>query len=285
MDTIKFGSLEEELDHIICKRKDLLLALDFYNKHGPNIDINYKSPSLASFSFIGTVYFSVAVVENMDSFSRAKGLVLFRKLLARKDYTGDDVDQLRLSDNDLVRPLGEWKDVVGRMNIMLYRDPRFDVNRLVHGKTILDTFMWYGWGLDLKALLASDRVLDYNKNLYTKEHLSEFNASISHILLSQYLSSRKRIAHWCRLSFDLPEAKAASLFAIIIYLCDGFLRLPPEARSKTGRFLSIASRLPLELQMMLCNRAYGLAKSSIVHQDSEPAFAFYGSSPFENFFH
>jgi len=69
---------------------------------------------------------------------------------------------------------------------------------------------------------------------------------------------------------ELPELRnsfISDLFALVVFLCDGLLvvsigssssTLPPSTTSKkTARFFQIAHCLPMELQMLLCNRVYG----------------------------
>lgn len=72
---------------------------------------------------------------------------------------------------------------------------------------------------------------------------------------------------------------AAVLFAVVIFLCDGLLEsafvegeLPDEAEHGALRFLGIARRLPMELQMVLCFRARGLAGTNIPGDLRETAF-------------
>jgi len=60
------------------------------------------------------------------------------------------------------------------------------------------------------------------------------------------------------------------LFALVVFYTDGFLTL--NGTGNTQRFFEIASRLPLELQMVLCSRALGSAKNVITSAMSEPAF-------------
>ena len=44
------------------------------------------------------------------------------------------------------------------------------------------------------------------------------------------------------------------------------------ATAAAPRFFTIAKRLPMELQMILCRRAVGSMKQSILRKDSEAAF-------------
>jgi len=62
-----------------------------------------------------------------------------------------------------------------------------------------------------------------------------------------------------------------------VFLCDDLLHLKPALASTVAftaatRFFSIARSLPMELQMILCHRAFGSMKQNILRQDSEAAF-------------
>jgi len=73
----------------------------------------------------------------------------------------------------------------------------------------------------------------------------------------------------------LPGVRAhftARIFALVVFFVDGFLQLGPSTPSSTERFLRINSGLPLELQMLLCNRLFGSPRSIVPSKDSEPAF-------------
>jgi hypothetical protein len=50
----------------------------------------------------------------------------------------------------------------------------------------------------------------------------------------------------------------SALFALIIFNCEGFIEPPVENHEETSRFFRIAARLPMEIQMMLCYRAFSL---------------------------
>jgi len=48
--------------------------------------------------------------------------------------------------------------------------------------------------------------------------------------------------------------------------------LPHPAASAATRFFTIAKRLPMEMQMMLCHHVVGSTKQNILRRDSEAAF-------------
>jgi len=95
-----------------------------------------------------------------------------------------------------------------------------------------------------------------------------------------------------RVKLGVLDELAAEVFALIIFLCEGLLQLKPgpnpiaalrffaifdflasnpTARAAT-RFFTIARKLPMELQMILCHYAVGSKKQNILRKDSEAAF-------------
>lgn len=64
----------------------------------------------------------------------------------------------------------------------------------------------------------------------------------------------------------------------MVYLLDGYLDLPEKkndedkGHEKAQRFFRLASSLPMELQMILCNRAYEVADLRIKVNNSDMAF-------------
>jgi len=73
---------------------------------------------------------------------------------------------------------------------------------------------------------------------------------------------------------DARFGLAAKVFALTVFLCDGLLQPKPPAliSNPAVRFFTIASKLPMELQMILCHRVVGSMKQNILLKDSEAAF-------------
>ena len=70
---------------------------------------------------------------------------------------------------------------------------------------------------------------------------------------------------------------AAEIFALTVFFCDGLLQLKPVlpnqvAAGGASRFCIVASKLPMELQMILCRRVVGSTKQNIEPTDSDAAF-------------
>jgi len=67
--------------------------------------------------------------------------------------------------------------------------------------------------------------------------------------------------------------QAAEIFALVVFVSDGLLQInDTKTTTPAARFFSIARRLPLELQMMLCFRQVESQKEIISGKDSEVAF-------------
>jgi len=66
----------------------------------------------------------------------------------------------------------------------------------------------------------------------------------------------------------------AQMFALIVLFTDDFVRPQPhlDRQSPESRFLLIARKLPLELQMVLSNRTYGSFTDIVPFRNSETAF-------------
>jgi len=100
-------------------------------------------------------------------------------------------------------------------------------------------------------------------------------------LLNRFIDDPTQTSHEIRVELKFPDAVSAEIFALIIFLCDDLLQFKHKpdryvgislSSAATIRFLEISKRLPMELQMILCNRAVGSAKESITTKNSEPAF-------------
>ena len=73
-------------------------------------------------------------------------------------------------------------------------------------------------------------------------------------------SNSKKEGRRKKKKLDLLQLKPASLAST------------PNPADAATRFFTIASKLPMELQMILCHRAVGSMKDSVLSQDSEVAF-------------
>jgi len=92
-------------------------------------------------------------------------------------------------------------------------------------------------------------------------------------LLDEYEADPRGTRQMLRMESGLSPQDAASLFALVVFCCDGLLRLSPtQPESKIKRFFGTLLALPMELQMRVCHLAFGLNRQHVLSPDSEPAF-------------
>jgi len=71
----------------------------------------------------------------------------------------------------------------------------------------------------------------------------------------------------------IREGYIGRTFALVIFVSDGFLVLrEDEVPEETQRFFGVCARLPLDLQMALCNRMFGSPRNVVPSRDSETGF-------------
>ena len=69
----------------------------------------------------------------------------------------------------------------------------------------------------------------------------------------------------------LRDPFIGDVFALVVFLSDGLLQIR-TGEAETHRFFHIAAKLPMELQMLLCNRVLESVKDFVLLKYSEPAF-------------
>jgi len=90
-------------------------------------------------------------------------------------------------------------------------------------------------------------------------------------LLERFKENPVETRHALRVELGWYNELAAEMFAMVVFVSDGLLKIK-DAASSAARFFKIAMQLPLELQMVLCYRQVGLDKEIIPGKDSEAAF-------------
>jgi len=93
-------------------------------------------------------------------------------------------------------------------------------------------------------------------------------------LIDEYERDPMTMRHRLRCQPRLREYFIGHLFALVVFHSDNFVVTRDNADVSCKRFFDIASRLPLEVQMVLCNRVFGSPKDIILSRDSEPGFKF-----------
>jgi hypothetical protein len=170
----------------------------------------------------------------------------------------------------------------GRTSVVriLIRDPRIDVNLADFGDA---TPVWwtgyYNYVEVVKVLIASGRFFDLERRGKTskgtvKHSIFEVTSHVTRArvesLLGRFIEDPVRTRHAVRWEIDMVEMAAAELFGLVVFICDDYLTLTKESSPERTFFL-IATRLPMDLQMLLCNRVHGLTGSIIASKDCEIA--------------
>jgi ankyrin repeat protein len=127
----------------------------------------------------------------------------------------------------------------------------------------------------VKYWIASGRGMDLKKELTGRNAM---NISALHgrremtALLYKYGNNRKKTIKKMRIKLRWHKKQAAALFALIVFACDGILKIKRTCGPKYDRFFNIAGKLPMEIQMILCHRVFDSMKNGIASKYSEPAF-------------
>ena len=119
-------------------------------------------------------------------------------------------------------------------------------------------------------------------------------------LLERFRANPIQTRHDLQMKLGLWDERAADLFALTVFLCDDLLQLKPELSTTTTdnnnyhaaasaaatRFYVIASKLPMDLQMILCRRAVVSMKQifymKIQKQRSKPLSRFFQLPPLQH---
>ena len=92
-------------------------------------------------------------------------------------------------------------------------------------------------------------------------------------LLERFKENPVETRHAVRVELGLLDGLAAEMFALVVFVSDGLLQIKDTTTpSPAARYFSIARRLPLELQIVLCFRQVGSTKEIIPGKESEVAF-------------
>lgn len=97
-------------------------------------------------------------------------------------------------------------------------------------------------------------------------------------MLERFRDDRVLVVFAKRMHLLIPQALAAALFAVIVMLCDNYFFLRPRLRVpdkvRTARFLRMARRLPMELQVILALRAHRSPRDMLMSNDSKGMFRY-----------
>jgi len=169
---------------------------------------------------------------------------------------------------------------------LLLKDRRALVNEPEdNGHTPLWSAAYWGYLDVIKWWIASGREMDLGKpgdvektDAIGVAKLREKMEVVN--LLERFKSDASKIRHAVRLELDWYDEAAAEMFALVVFVSDGLLRIKDTTTpSPAARFFSIVRRrLPLELQMVVCHRVVGSGKEIIRNKESEMAFEWLAKS-------
>jgi len=145
-----------------------------------------------------------------------------------------------------------------------------------HGKTPLWYAADYGRLNVIKWWVTSGREMDLGNpgDMKTDAIGAAKRGGDSEVVsLERFKSDAAQTRHAMRVELSWYDEAAAEVFALVVFVTDGLLQVKDTTTSTpAARFFSIARRLPLELQMIVCHRLVGSAKEIIHGKDSEVAF-------------
>jgi len=216
----------------------------------PNIEVNWRNPA-SSFTSLHLACFLTLT-------NTVKALLAHPKI------------DVNLKDKEGCTPLGlvckrDWgRDVL----VILLADPRVLVNEVDNSGSSPLKYLAHKADLErVRLMIASGRVID------VEGITSNYSTPIT-FFLSKYRSNPQQATFKTRVSLGYPDAVAAQLFAQVVFVSDGLIRVREVEYSndRAKRFINLAARLPMELQMVLCYRLAGSARNNIAGADREAAF-------------
>jgi len=158
---------------------------------------------------------------------------------------------------------------------LLLADARLDRDQVFHDSRK------FGWNpISIACMKEFVPVVEWYiatlPKVYLK-HLVTFRDGQANGVIEAYINAPTRTVSSLQFKLRVPGPCASALFALMVFQCEEFLRLPDHRRGAEARMFRLAQRLPLELQMKVCCHAFLLNKHHILHQDSEPAFKYLAS--------
>jgi len=161
----------------------------------------------------------------------------------------------------------------------MLKDSRVKVNEPdKFGQTPLWYAAYHG-SLDIiKLWIASGREMDLGKpgDVEKTDAIGvamKYGKTEVATLLERFKSDAAKTRHAVRVELGFLDDLAAEVFALVVFVSDGLLHVNDSTTTTpAARFFSIATRLPLELQIVLCHRQVGSDKEIIPGKDSEMAF-------------
>jgi hypothetical protein len=166
---------------------------------------------------------------------------------------------------------------------VLLRDPRVEPNSHTNSSVTPLCHATMGWPEMIRWWVASGREmwLGIPGDLWSDAIANAMHYKRSRPwvldLLVNFRDSPEATRHRVRLELGWYDETASNVFSLVVFLSDGLLRLAPQScavkpREKALSFFAIASKLPQELQMVLCYRVAGSARTTIPGEAREKGF-------------
>jgi len=128
----------------------------------------------------------------------------------------------------------------------------------------------------IRHLLAGKKKVDLDakwRNITAIEQAQRNDRKDVVQLLQAYQVDSDKVRQQLRKQLGICARNASDTFALIVFLCDEYLAIKSAHREgPTCRFLKIAQQLPLDAQMVLSNRLFGLESEIVPLRLSEESF-------------
>jgi len=230
--------------------------------HNPNLNVNWRNSQFGGFTAL-----TVACDYGHDS--------IVSILLAHPRINVNPKDE-----NGWTPFLATCVDGRTSCARLLLKDSRVKVNQPKNdGDTPLRWAAFQGHLDIIKWWIASGREMNLGKpGLYWSDAIGvakERGETEVATLLERFKENPVETRYQVRMDLCLVDEMAAEIFALVVFVSDGLLQVTQGDQSTLTfavRFFSIASQLPLELQMVLCYQVVCSGKETILGKDSEVAF-------------
>jgi len=156
----------------------------------------------------------------------------------------------------------------------MLKDSKVKVNEPnCYGYTPLSNAVYWSHFNVVKWMIASGREMHLGKPDIIGVAKTKGETK-SETLMKRFKKNPVETRHQMRLEIGWYDEAAAEMFALMVFVSDGLLQTKNTTTtpSPAARFFSVASRLPLELQMVLCYRAVGSANEIIPGKEREMSF-------------
>jgi ankyrin repeat protein len=154
---------------------------------------------------------------------------------------------------------------------MLVSHPDIDVNKPggEHNATPLYNMAW-GQKQIVELILSCKKDVDTQYKIAGKSTAKEiaiFRGTTDIApLIDEYETCPKSCRHRLRAKLGFAEQDSVDLFALVTLINEGLLQCTGDKQQKAKRFFHVISKLPLELQMLLCNHTYSVKKDFVSSQ-------------------